>query len=209
MSINTNSYGTLNQNYVKRIQDTITKALNDYPRVMVLRVDLRLPEIETGSYNSDSGIVTRFIVSLKAQIEADLLKKQHTGKRVHPCRVRHIWAREFNEYGKKHYHVALLFNREAYAYPGSYTSTDGEYTHNLALMIMEAWVRALGLNTAVNHQQYYPLVEFPANCYYHLSKNHNDYTAQLSNVTDRLNYLAKDYSKENSDSQRNFGCSQY
>ena len=209
MSINTNSYGTLNQNYVKRIQDTITKALNDYPRVMVLRVDLRLPEIETGSYKHDSGIVTRFIVSLKAQIEADLLKKCQAGKRIHPCRVRHIWAREFNEYGKKHYHVALLFNREVYAYPGSYTSKDGEYTHNLAMMIMEAWVRALGLNTAVNHQQYYPLVEFPVSCYYHLSKNHNDYTDQLSNVTDRLNYLAKDYSKDNLDSQRNFGCSQY
>ncbi|MBH3133522.1 inovirus Gp2 family protein [Serratia marcescens] len=209
MSINTNSYGTLNQNYVKRIQDTITKALNDYPRVMVLRVDLRLPEIETGSYKNDSGIVTRFIVSLKAQIEADLLKKYNTGKRVHSCHVRHIWAREFNNFGKKHYHVALLFNREAYAYPGSYTSTNGEYIHNLAMMIMEAWVRALGLNSVVNHQQYYPLVEFPANCYYHLSKNHNDFTAQLSNVTDRLNYLAKDYSKDNSDGQRNFGCSQY
>lgn len=209
MSINTNSYGTLNQNYVKRIQDTITKAMNEYPRVMVLRVDLRLPEIEAGSYKNDSGIVTRFIVSLKTQIEADLLRKYHAGKRVHSCHVRHIWAREFNEYGKKHYHVALLFNREAYAYPGSYTSTNGEYTHNLAVMIMEAWVRALGLNTVANHQQYYPLVEFPANGYYHLSKNHNDYAAQSSSVTDRLNYLAKDYSKDSSDSQRNFGCSQY
>lgn len=209
MSINTDSYGTLNSNYVKRIQDTITKALNEYPRVMVLRVDLRLPDIETGSYNTDSGIVTRFVVSLKAQIEADLLKKCNAGKRVHSCYVRHIWAREFNEYGKKHYHVALLFNREAYAYPGSYTSTDGEYTHNLAMMIMEAWVRALGLNSVDNHQQYYSLVEFPTNGYYHLSKNHNSFTAQLSAVTDRLNYLAKDFSKDNSDGQRNFGCSQY
>ena len=209
MSINTNSYGTLNQNYVKRIQDTITKALAEYPRVMVLRVDLRLPDIESGLYHSDSGLVTRFIVSLKAQIEADLLKKQHAGKRIHPCRVRHIWAREFNEYGKKHYHVALLFNREAYAFPGTYTTIDGEYTHNLAMMIMEAWVRALGLNTAVNHQQYYPLVEFPANGYYHLSKNHNSFTTQLSTVTGRVNYMAKEYSKDNSDGQRNFGCSQY
>lgn len=209
MRVNTNSYGTLNQNYVKRIQDTITKALAEYPRVMVLRVDLRLPEIESGLYHSDSGLVTRFIVSLKAQIEADLLKKQHAGKRIHPCRVRHIWAREFNEYGKKHYHVALLFNREAYAFPGTYTTIDGEYTHNLAMMIMEAWVRALGLNTAVNHQQYYPLVEFPVNGYYHLSKNHNSFTTQLSTVTDRVNYIAKEYSKDNSDGQRNFGCSQY
>lgn len=209
MSINTNSYGTLNQNYVKRIQDTINKALNEYPRVMVLRVDLRLPDIMTGSYNTDSGLVTRFVVSLKAQIEANLLKKQNAGKRVHPCRVRHLWAREFNEYGKKHYHVALLFNRETYAYPGSYTRKDGEYTHNLAMMIMEAWVRALGLNAVVNHQQYYPLVEFPANGYYHLSKNSNDLTTQLSDITNRVNYLAKDFSKDNSDGQRNFGCSQY
>ncbi|WP_145598727.1 inovirus Gp2 family protein [Yersinia alsatica] len=209
MNINTSSYGTLNSNYVKRIQDTINKALAEYTRVMVLRVDLRLPDIETGSYNTDSGLITRVIVSLKAQIEADLLKKCNAGKRVHSCHVRHIWAREFNEYGKKHYHVALLFNREAYAFPGSYTSTDGEYTHNLAMMIMEAWVRALGLNSVVNHQQYYPLVEFPTNGYYHLSKNSDDFSTQLSDVTTRVNYLAKDYSKDNSDSQRNFGCSQY
>ncbi|QLA68133.1 inovirus Gp2 family protein [Enterobacter pasteurii] len=209
MSINTNSYGTLNKNYVKRIQDTITKALNDYPRVMILRVDLRLPEIETGSYKSDSGIVTRFVVSLKAQIEADLLKKCYAGKRVYPCRVRHIWAREFNEYGKKHYHVALLFNREAYAYPGSYTSTDGNYTHNLAMMVMEAWVRALGLHSVENHTQCYALTEFPKNCYYHLSRKSENFTEQHSDITNRLNYLAKEFSKDNSDNQRNFGCSQY
>lgn len=75
MIINTDSYGTLNPHYVKRIQDTIDKALNDYPRTMILRVDLRLPEMDNGLYNFDSGIVTRFTVSLKAQIEADLLKK--------------------------------------------------------------------------------------------------------------------------------------
>lgn len=74
-------------------------------------------------------------------------------------------------------------------------------------MIMEAWIRALGLNTVSNRQQYYTLTEFPANCYYHLSKNSNDFAVQLSVVTDRLNYLAKDFSKNHSDGQRNFGCS--
>lgn len=88
MNINTDSYGKLNQNLVKRIQDTITN-------------------------------------SLKAKIEADLLKKKSAVKRVHPCRVRHIRAREFNQCGKEHYHVALLFNREAYAYPRSYTQLMG------------------------------------------------------------------------------------
>lgn len=205
MSINTNSYGILNQDYVKRIQETLNKSLNEYSRTLVLRVDLRLPEFDTDPYNSDSSLITRFIVSLKAQIEADLLRRKNAGKRIHPCYIRHIWAREFSRTGKKHYHVALLLNREAYPYPGSYRSVNGEYSHNLALMIMEAWVRTLGLN----HSQYYSLVEFPANCYYHLSKNSPDFTTQYAAVTDRINYLAKKYSKNTSDGHRSFGCSQY
>jgi len=199
------NYGILNRNYVKRIQDTLNKSINEYSRTLVLRVDLRLPEFDTESYNSDSSLITRFIVSLKAQIEADLLKRQSAGKRIHPCRVRHIWAREFSRTGKKHYHVVLLLNREAYPYPGNYRPVNGTYSHNLALMIMEAWVRTLGLN----HQQYYSLVEFPVNGYYHLSKNHNDFTTRYAAVTERINYLAKEYSKDCSDGQRSFGCSQY
>ncbi|MEH4266400.1 inovirus Gp2 family protein [Klebsiella aerogenes] len=205
MSINIHSHYPLNRNYVKRIQDTLNKSINEYSRTLVLRVDLRLPEFDTDLYNSDSSLITRFIVSLKAQIEADLLKRKNAGKRIHPCRVRYVWAREFSRTGKKHYHVALLLNREAYPYPGNYRSVNGEYSHNLALMIMEAWVRTLGLNP----QQYYSLVEFPANCYYHLSKNSAAFTTEYEAVTTRINYLAKEYSKDYSDGQRSFGCSQY
>jgi len=205
MSINTHSSYPLNQNHVKRIQDTLNKSLDEYSRTLVMRVDLRLPEFNVDYYNSDSSLITRFIASLKAQIDVNLLKRQNAGKRVHPCRVRYIWAREFSECGKKHYHVALLLNRENYAYPGNYRSVNGEYSHNLALMIMEAWVRALELN----HSQYYSLVEFPANGYYHLSKNSPDFTTQYAAVTTRINYLAKLYSKDYSDGQRNFGCSQF
>ncbi|MFJ5434006.1 inovirus Gp2 family protein [Pectobacterium sp. CHL-2024] len=208
MNINTNSYGLLNRNYVNRIQETIIKALQEYPRVMLLRVDLRLPETNMDYYNGDSMLITRFIVSLKAQIEADLLKKHKLGKRIHLCHLRYIWAREFNQIGRKHYHVALLFNRETYAYPGSYSQRNGGYSHNLSLMIMEAWARALNINNTVNPQSYYSLVEFPTNCYYHLSKNSVNFDVQLSAVIDRVNYLAKEYSKDNSDGQRNFGCSQ-
>ncbi|EPF0316206.1 inovirus Gp2 family protein [Enterobacter chuandaensis] len=209
MNVNTAGYGMLKSLYVRRIQSTLHKALQEYPRILVLRVDLRLPDTDSTGCNTDSSLITQFIASLKSQISADLLKKQNAGKRIHPCRIRYIWAREFNQAGKKHYHITLLLNREAYAYPGSYTARDGKYTHNLAMMIMEAWVRALGLHTEDKHTQYYALTEFPKNCYYHLSKNHNDYTSQLSSVTDRVNYLAKEYSKDNTDGKRSFGCSQY
>lgn len=209
MNFNTGSYGSLNQNYVKRIHETINKSLQEYPRTLLLRVDLRLPEMHSMNYNTDSTLITRFIVSLKSQIEADLLKKQNAGKRVHPCRLRHIWTREFNHEGRKHYHVVLLFNKDTYAYPGNYTPTDGEYSQSLALMIMKAWVRALNLSSAMNYQQYYALVEFPVNCYYHLNVNSDNYNTQSNAVVVRVNYLAKEYSKDSSDGQRNFGCSQY
>ncbi|HBY9715000.1 TPA: inovirus Gp2 family protein [Klebsiella aerogenes] len=205
MSFTTHNHYPLNRNHVKRIQDTLNKSLDEYSRTLVLRVDLRLPDFNTDYYNSDSSLMTRFIASLKAQVDANLLNRQNAGKRVHPRRIRYIWTREFSDCGKKHYHVALLLNRENYAYPGNYRSVNGEYSHNLALMIMEAWVRALGLN----HSQYYSLVEFPESGYYHLSKNSADFTTQYAEVTTRINYLAKEYSKDYSDGQRNFGCSQY
>ncbi|WP_271311511.1 inovirus Gp2 family protein [Yersinia intermedia] len=209
MSINNGSYGSLNKHYVNRIQETINKSVSEYPRTMLLRIDLRLPDTNVGSYNGDSTLVTRFIASLKSQVEAYFLKKQSEGKRVHRCHIRHIWAREFNQDGKKHYHLALLFNKDAYAYPGSYTPEDGEYTHNLAVMVMEAWVRTLNLHGSEYYQQYYSLVEFPENCYYHLNANSADFSTQFTAVVDRVNYLAKEFSKVHSDGQRNFGCSQY
>lgn len=209
MSINTDSYGTLNKKYVRRIQDTIKGCLDEYPRTIVLRMDLRLPDIDDKLYNADASVITRFTISLRAQIVADQLRKRKAGKRIHDCRVRLIWVREFNACGKKHYHVALLLNREAYAYPGSYTRRNGSYTHCLAIMIMEAWVRSLGLNNGQNHEQYYSLIEFPTNGCYHLSRNKKDFVFQSSAVTERLKYLAKDYSKDNSDGHRNFGCSQF
>ncbi len=205
MSLNTYNCYPLNQNHVKRIQETLNKSLDEYSRTLVLRVDLRLPDFNTDCYNADSSLITRFIASLKAQVDANLLSRQNAGKRVHSRRIRYIWTREFSHCGKKHYHVALLFNRENYAYPGNYRSVNGEYSHNLAFMIMEAWVRALELN----HPQYYSLVEFPERGYYHLSKNSADFTTQYAEVTTRINYLAKEYSKDYSDGQRNFGCSQY
>lgn len=209
MSINTASYGMLKSVYVKRIQNTLDKALQEYPRILVLRVDLRLPDTDTTACNTDSSLITRFFASLKSQLIADLLKKHNEGKRIHPSRIRYIWAREFNQSGKKHYHVTLLLNREAYAYPGRYTAINGRYSHNLALMVMDAWVRALGLHTVENPAQYYALTEFPKNCYYHLSRNSENFTAQHTDVTNRVNYLAKTYSKDNTDGQRNFGCSQF
>ena len=209
MSINIESYGPLNFNHINRIQDTLNKSVNEYPRTMCLRIDLHLPADNINNHNADSTLITRFIISLKAQVEADLQRKVCAGKRVHPCRIRHMWAREFNPDGKKHYHLVLLFNKDTYAYPGSYYCKEDGYVHNLSLMIMEAWVRTLNLHTQVNYQQHYSLVHFPGECYYHLNTNSQSFNTDYCAAMDRIIYLAKEHSKIGTDRQRNFGCSQY
>lgn len=208
MTINTNAYGTLNKKHVTRIKDTFDNAFDVYSRVLLLRIDLRMPDIDSSMYSDDASVITRFISSLKAKIEADLTRKQKAGKRIYPCNLITVWCREFGENNKKHYHVALLLNQAVYAYPGSYKSVDGKYHHNLAYMIMSAWVSALQIKDPINpSQHYFPLVHFPEKCYYHLRKDGNGFDNDLNDAIERLNYLAKDYSKDNSDGKRNFGCS--
>lgn len=146
--------------------------------------------------------------SLKSQKNADRLNKLSFRKRTHHCRIRHVWVREFNKNGKKHYHLALFFNQEAYAYPGTYKPDhEGKYRHNLAYMIMEAWVRALHLDKEENYQQHYRLIHFPDNCHARLNMYDLSYQDNYAAIMNRLSYLAKEYSKDYSDGKRNFGCS--
>lgn len=208
MTINTNAYGTLNKKHVTRIKDTFDNALEVYSRVLLLRVDLRMPDIDSSMYSDDASVITRFISSLKSKIEADLIRRQKAGKRIYTCNLITVWCREFGKHDKKHYHVALWLNKDVYAYPGSYKSVDGKYNHNLAYMIMSAWVSALNIQDPANpSQHYFPLVHFPKNCYYHINKNSPNFDEELNKAIERVKYLAKDYSKDNSDGKRNFGCS--
>ena len=204
--LNLSNNGPLNIKHIKRIQDTLNKSLREYHRTMVLRVDLRMPE--NNLYAKDSTLITRFMESLKSQKNADRLNKLSFRKRTHHCRIRHVWVREFNKNGKKHYHLALFFNQEAYAYPGTYKPDhEGKYRHNLAYMIMEAWVRALHLDKEENYQQHYRLIHFPYNCHARLNMYDLSYQDNYAAIMNRLSYLAKEYSKDYSDGKRNFGCS--
>lgn len=204
--INLSSNGPSNIKHIKRIKDTLNKSFREYHRTMILRIDLRLPE--NSPYEKDSTLITRFMESLKSQKNADRLNKISLRKRTHHCRIRYVWVREFNNKGRKHYHLALFFNQEAYAYPGTYKPDhEGKYRHNLAYMIMEAWVRVLHLDQEESYQQYYRLIQFPDNCHARLNMNGLSYQSDYAVIMNRLSYLAKEYSKDYSDGKRNFGCS--
>lgn len=203
-------HGPCNQHHINRIHDTLRKSLNEYPRTYVRRIDLRIPDEVYEQYRTDSTLITRFMESLKSQIKQTQTRKRMEGKRVHPCNVRYVWSREFGEKkGKKHYHIVLMLNNDAYCSIGTYCRVGNVYVHNLALMVTEAWVRTLNLHTQSDYQRYYKLVHFVLGGSIKLDTNSETFELNYCEIFQHLEYTAKLYSKRNDDGQRNFGCSQY
>ncbi|MCD1125201.1 inovirus Gp2 family protein [Jinshanibacter sp. LJY008] len=193
------SYGPLNPDYLNRMTKTIQSALNEHLRTFALRVDLRLPDDVLARI--DSAVISRFFDSLKAKLKADSNKKRAEGKRIHHSTLRYVWVREFNQPGeKKHYHVLLLLNKDAYAFLGDYRASEG----NLAALITQAWLSALG----INDKRYQSLTYFPKNPCYYLDAKTLGINGVYAELMVRVSYLAKERSKVSDDGERNFGCSQ-
>ncbi len=107
----------LSQEYLSKIQSVLNKSLQQHPRTFLVRFDLHLPKILAcpdfpSDFNTEA--ITRFIESLKSQLRAQQERSLRAGKRVHPNTLRYIWAKEQHDSAVPHYHVALLFNNDAY-----------------------------------------------------------------------------------------------
>ncbi|UAN56210.1 inovirus Gp2 family protein [Serratia sp. JSRIV004] len=193
------------QLYRTKINVLLNALTNKYPRVTAVRVDFHFPGIvDDGDNiccfpNLEPGVMSRMRGSLKAKLEADKIRKQREGKRIYRCPMFIIWAREFSESGKCHYHICLLFNKDAYYHLGDYNQED-----NLRGMITAAWYSALGLKLD-DHQG---LVHFPDGCRYVLDTNSPDFNEHYQDLLERLDYLSKVDTKVFGEGDRNFGCSQ-
>ncbi|HAV9235686.1 TPA: inovirus Gp2 family protein [Escherichia coli] len=177
----------------QRIRETVLHALNVHPRLMALRVDLRLPDVPAAT---DAAVISRFINALKARIDTYQKRKHREGKRVHTTRLHYVWAREFGVLrGKKHYHLILLVNRDTWCGAGDYRDPG-----SLAGMIKQAWCSALQVDT----ERYATLANFPIRPVVWLERGDD---ASLQDALDRAAYLAKEYTKVNGTGERNFGCS--
>ena len=209
MKIFISPFGISNQHHMDRIRETLDKSLQEYPRTFVLNIILRLPDENYEYYKADPKLITKFIESLKSQIEHTQKRKAAQGKRIRSCNVRYVWSREFGEEkGKKHYHVALMLNNDVYCNAGTYYPIEGLYIHNLALMIMEAWMRTLSLNVTPDYQRHYQLVHFVKEGDFRLDKNGEKFEYYYGQLGRSLSYLTKLATKGGSDGMRNFGCSQ-
>ena len=186
----------LNPQYLATLDNTIQDQLDDYTRVFALRVELHIPDNELINRNR---LMTRFIDSLKAQLKAHERKRSKQGTRIYPNTLRYVWAREIgSENELEHYHMLLLFNKDAYYSLGGYR-TEG----SLANRIHRAWVSALGEGVSYSKG----LVPFPDNCCYYIDSNSPDYEDQLDALMYRASYLCKRQTKVISSRARSFGSS--
>tara|TARA_R110001583_G_scaffold87190_3_gene227839 strand:- start:1712 stop:2380 length:669 start_codon:yes stop_codon:yes gene_type:complete len=188
--------GPLIREYLDSLIATIHNALNEYPRGFAIRFDLRFPHNWDFTKNNNPEL-KRFIASLKAKIKHDRSRSDQLYARVHDTTVRCVWANEYGQEGKPHYHFLILLNRDAYSTLGHFDSD----LENMSSRIRGAWASAL----AITWEQSAGLVEFPKNSTYRINNTEGDpATAEL---VMRASYLCKAATKQYGDRRHSFGYS--
>lgn len=188
---------SLNADYQQAFYDVIRNAVDEFPRTLALRVDLRFPgDYQYGDSNREA---TRFIESLKAKLLVDCRRKNRRWRRNWNNRLRYVWVREIGERNRrKHYHVLLLLNKDFYHSAGSYKA-DG----SLYALIQQAWCSALGLDP----EKYQALANLAKSGCLYLNRNSRDYMQQVTELLTRMKYLAKNHTKCYDDGFRSIGLS--
>ena len=190
------SAGPLIHEYLEGIHAALQTAWYRHPRLLVVRADLHFP-VERRYMTKR--VMIEFWEKFQRCIAADMHKRRSQGVRVHSCRPGYAWVRERHQTLNYHFHVAIFVNYNTYRSVGRFERWEG----NLAARIRRAWALAIGLE----RDGAKGLVHFPENALHILDARAANLAHQYSVVFYRLSYLAKVYSKEFGDGQRNFGAS--
>lgn len=130
----------------------VNDALEDHPRTLAIRVDLRVPN---GVSRLPDQAISHFMDTFKDKIKRDRRRAARVQQYAKPCKVRYLWVRERDTAQHDHFHVLLLLNQDAYPSLGQFKS-DHE---NLAKRIDDSWAMALGICSKMLGG----CVEFPKN----------------------------------------------
>ena len=193
--------GPFIQEYLEALNRTIACALDQYPRVIAFRVDLRLPRLMGIPDDALSNrVISRFLESFKAKIEHNRDKAREQNKYAHGCRVRYVWARERSEGGRQHYHLLILLNRDAYYTVGRLQPQ----RPNMITRMQEAWASALKCEI----EQVRGLVHIPSNAEYRVDREVRPGNVdQLPELFHRASYLCKAATKRYGEGAHGFGFS--
>lgn len=193
--------GGLYKHYLNRNLEVMEYAVRLYGKVFALRFDLRVPL----EYNyDDTNLVTRFISSLKAQLNAHYQRKLRQSKSyVHTTDLLYVWTREEGSYGKPHYHFCIFLNGNAHSFLGRIElGRDNMYNR-----IVNAWRSALGTHSTLDSAWAFDpcLVSIPPNCEYLLEREKPGFNRLYKDLYKRLSYLTKVESKSRGDGVNCYG----
>lgn len=193
------SIGYLIEEYLEKIDQTIDSALNRYPRVCAIRVDIRLPN---ALHQFPDDFIRGFFKSLRQRIKSDQQHKATNATRSYNCTADYFWVREASEkMGGNHYHLVILVNKDAYHTLGDMNRTHG----NMYARIVQSLASVLG----VSFQQAKSSLNVPDNPIYYIDRNSPEYFLQKAALFTRASYFAKHRTKVYTSHLRHFGCSQY
>ncbi len=157
--------------YLEGIESVLEKALEQYARLFIIRVDLNLP---TDFRGDDSAVITRFFRSLKSQIAAYRRRSARLNRKPYrETTIRYVWVKECDTSTSSHYHVALIFDRNIFRSLGDF----GEYQQSLANRIRNAWKRSVEASYSGKEK---PAIHFSKQGQYHLLRNSEEFDEVFS-----------------------------
>ncbi|PAU63676.1 inovirus Gp2 family protein [Pseudomonas indica] len=195
------SKGPFIREHLASLKRTIELAMDQYPRVLAFRVDLRLPQgIDLPDYAYTNQVISRFFESFTKKIQHHQEKVRERDGYARGCKVRYVWSREVGQRGKPHYHLLILLNRDAYYTVGRLSSE----RVNMISRMEASWAGALGISA----DQVKGLVEIPKNAEYLVNRHvRSDDIDELPKLFYRASYLCKTATKRYGDRQRGFDTS--
>jgi hypothetical protein len=132
--------GVLIESYLESLYQNFQQALEQYSKVYIFRIDLRLPNNPNTNHKADTLVITRFIDSLKAKIKHNRDIARSNGN-YHNTQVRYAWVKEASQDGGVHYHCVFLLNGNAFRSMGDFDSDSS----NMYNRLQSAWASALGI----------------------------------------------------------------
>lgn len=193
--------GPFIEQYLSRLKRTIELALDEYPRLLAFRADLRLPAgVDLPAHTDSNTVISRFLDSFKAKIRHNRFKARERYKFAHDSDVRYVWTREEGQKERPHYHLLILLNRDAFYGLGRLDST----ADNMISRMQEAWASALGMPVELVKG----LVHIPANAVYRVDRKVKaGKPDRLPELFYRTSYLCKAATKSYGRGHWGFGTS--
>lgn len=130
------------QYYLDQIYDTLQKALDQYTRIFVIRIQLKYPYLLVKPEDElTNALVQRFTTLLEERIKYHMKKVGEPHQQVDDIAVRYSWAEDRCKEGGPRYHLLLLLNANAFRMLG-YSNRGLECMRG---RLVSVWADTLGL----------------------------------------------------------------